>query len=119
MGFGGSAAMMPGSVTPIYRPCSIRCLACPMVAPFIGPFIAPGPQPVQTSSPRRPISYPTFLVYLYSSLPIEWPPQHTTRLGRDLKSRTRELRSTWNTALVMDDESVRSNRPLAMISLEI
>ena len=53
-----------------------------MVAPFMGPFIAPGPQPVHTSSPRRPSSYPTFFVYSYSTLEIEWPPQQTTRLGR-------------------------------------
>ena len=55
--FGGSAAMMPGSVSADVAP--VRgCAAwqCPMVAPFIGPFIAPGPQPVQTSRPRRPSS---------------------------------------------------------------
>ena len=56
IGFGGSAAMMPGSVMPRYRPALMRCLACPMVAPFIGPFIAPGPQPVHTSSARNPSS---------------------------------------------------------------
>ena len=32
----------------------MRCLACPTPAPFIGAFMAPGPQPVQTSSARRP-----------------------------------------------------------------
>ena len=56
IGFGGSAAMMPGSVSPMYRPPTMRCLAWPMVAPFMGPFMAPGPQPVQTSRPRRPSS---------------------------------------------------------------
>ena len=56
MGFGGSAAMIPGSVRPMYRPPTMRCLAWPMVAPFIGPFMAPGPQPVHTSRPRRPSS---------------------------------------------------------------
>ncbi len=54
--FGGSAAMMPGSVTPRKRPSVMRCLAWPTPAPFIGAFIAPGPQPVHTSSARSPNS---------------------------------------------------------------
>ncbi len=54
IGFGDSAAMMPGSEMPRYRPPDRRCFEWPIVAPFIGPFIAPGPQPVQISSSRRP-----------------------------------------------------------------
>ncbi len=67
---------------------------CPMVAPFIGPFIAPGPQPVHTLSARSPSSYPTFLVYSYSSRLIECPPQQTTRSGRIRGSRMPALRSS-------------------------
>ena len=32
---------------------------------------------------------------------MEWPPQHTIRFGRALKSSSRALRRMWNTALVM------------------
>jgi hypothetical protein len=81
--------------------------------------MAPGPQPVQTSRPRRPISYPTFLVYLYSALPMEWPPQQTIRFGRALKSSRRALRTTWNTALVTSWAFERSKRPLSTISFEM
>ncbi len=75
----------------------MRCLAWLMVAPFIGPFITPGPQPVQTSRLRRPSSWPTLLVYLYSSLLIEWPPQHTTIFGSTPGRSVRALRSSWKT----------------------
>ncbi|MNI54083.1 hypothetical protein D3C73_1089610 [compost metagenome] len=75
----------------------MRCLAWAMVAPFIGPFITPGPHPVQMSSLRRPSSWPTFLVYWYSSLLIEWPPQHTTIFGSTPGRRVRALRSRWKT----------------------
>ena len=54
IGFGDSAAMIVGSVSPKYRPVRMRCLACATVAPFIGPFMAPAPQPVQMSRPSRP-----------------------------------------------------------------
>lgn len=73
-----------------------RCLAWEMVAPLSGPFITPVAQPVQISRLRRPSSWPTFLVYLYSSVLIEWPPQHTTIFGSTPGRSVRALRSKWN-----------------------